>query len=53
MYFLRNYLCPLSTTHSVENVEGGIGQDPETEVTHLGWVNQPPHFFQCNSDTEG
>ena len=27
-----------------ENVGGGIGQGPATEVTHLG-LNQPPVFF--------
>ena len=29
---------------TVENVGGGIGQDPATEVTHLE-LNQPPVSF--------
>ena len=30
--------------YTVINVGGGIGQDPETEVTHFG-LNIPPGFF--------
>ena len=30
-------------TYTVENVGGGIGQGPATEVTYLG-LNQPPFF---------
>ena len=36
-------LCtqPKAVTYTVENVGGGIGQGPATEVTHPG-LNQPP-----------
>ena len=33
----------LSTQRLLENVGGGIGQDPATKVTHLG-LNLPPVF---------
>ena len=33
----------LQSSYTVENV-GGNGQDPTTEMTHLG-LNQPPVFF--------
>ena len=48
-----SYLNFEAVTYTVENVRGGIGQDPATEVTHLGWVNQPPHFSSVNAGTEG
>ena len=32
-----------AVTYTVENVGGGIAQDPATKVTHLG-LNQPPVF---------
>ena len=45
---LCNYSCLIWTlkstkdvTYTVENVEGGIGQDPATEVTPFG-LNRPP-----------
>ena len=32
-----------AVTYTVENVDGGIGREPTTEVTHLG-LNQPPVY---------
>ena len=32
----------------VESVEGGTGQDPATEVTHVG-LNQPPVFSSVSA----
>ena len=40
-----------AVTYTVENVGGGIGQGPATEVTHLG-LNQHPSFFPVKLDTE-
>ena len=51
---LCNYSCFIlslskqlkAVTYTVENVEGGIGQDLATEMTLLGHgLNQPPVFF--------
>ena len=32
-----NFEYTKAVTYTVENVGGGIGQDPATEVTNLGW----------------
>ena len=36
-------------TYTVENVGGGIGQGPATEVTYLG-LNQPPFFSSVGNE---
>ena len=38
-----NFEYTKAVISAVENVGGGIGQDPATEVTHVG-LNQPPVF---------
>ena len=49
MYFVElfmpywNFEYTKAVISTVENVGGGIGQDPATEVTHVG-LNQPPFF---------
>ena len=38
-----NFEYTKAVAYALENVGGGIGQDPATEVTHLGLTS----FFQC------
>ena len=38
-----NFEYTKAVISTVENVGGGIGQGPATEVTHVG-LNQPPFF---------
>ena len=53
---LCNYSCLTGTLttqrlqliYTVENVGGGIGQDPATEVTH-SWDKSTSSFFQCTT----
>ena len=43
-----NFEYTRAVISTVENVGGGIGQDPATEVTHVG-LNQPPVFSSVES----
>ena len=38
-------------TYTVENVGGGIGQDPATEATYLG-LNQPPFSSSVGNEVK-
>ena len=43
-----NFEYTRAVISTVENVGGGIGQDPATEVTHVG-LNQPPVFSSVSA----
>ena len=46
-----NFEYTKAVIYTVVKVGGGIGQDPATEVTHVG-LNQPP-VFSLLSQTQG
>ena len=41
--FVQLFMPYWNFEYTLENVGSGIGQDPATEVTHLG-LNKPPVF---------